>query len=64
MYSELLLVYYFNKGSNIEWSRWIVVMMWAIVILSCLILLDRSDFVNVLLFNSAFYWNYDMGCFY
>lgn len=47
MCSEPLLVDFNNTGSNIEWSRWILIMMWAIVILSCFNLLDRSDFVNV-----------------
>jgi hypothetical protein len=55
MFSELLLVFFINLGSNIEWSRWSLIMMWVIVIFSCLNLLDRSDFVNVNDINMSFF---------
>lgn len=54
MYLEQLLVNFNKIGSNIEWSRWILIMMWAIVILSCVNLLDRSDFVNVNIIKFSF----------
>jgi hypothetical protein len=34
-------------GSQIEWSRWSMTLMYAIVILSCLNVFYRTDFVNV-----------------
>jgi hypothetical protein len=39
---------FLTKGSKIEWSRWSMLLMYIICILSCLNIFYRTDFVNVI----------------